>query len=374
MRWVRVIIGLVYQCVVKPILFLFDAEKVHTNVVRLGSSIGKFGLVRCAFRYDNPILEQTIDGAHFKNPIGLAAGFDYDGYLAHSMGNVGFGFSTIGTVTALPYEGNVKPRLARLPRSQSLLVNKGFKSQGTKAIAQRLDQTRFGSALVGISVGSSNVPQIDTVQKAIDDYAATFVVFSTKPYVSYFELNISCPNVAIGESFLNLAHFEALLMRIQLLGIAQPIYVKMPNEIEFNNAQALMARGLKYGMKGFIFSNLVKDRTNPAFDQKEIKAFAKYKGNFSGRPVKNNANTLIRFARAFVGDRATIIGCGGVFSATDAYEKITCGADLVQLITGMIYQGPQLIGQINEGMVKLLCRDGYASLQDARAAAFERME
>ena len=346
------IIGGLYRNVVKPVAFKIDAEVVHNSFTKLGEAMenGEW-IIENLFSYKNLKLKKKVLGVEFPNPIGLAAGFDWDGHLAQVMGAVGFGFNTVGTVTARAYAGNTKPRLGRLPRSQSLLVNKGFMSEGAETVAKRLGNKNLENRVIGISVGSSNLPAVNTINKAIDDYLFTFDVFQNKPYVKYWELNISCPNTAMTESFTNPANFAKLVSQVAKLNLRQPIFVKMPNETEMVESDKLVVIGLKKGIRGYIFSNLVKVRKNPLLDPKEMKKFNNLKGNFSGKPTEANANRLITHTRKKFGNEVAIIGCGGVFSANDARAKFDAGADLVQLITGMIFQGPQLAGEICRGLI-----------------------
>ena len=338
-----------YQNLFKPLAFRIDAELVHNRITDFGELLeNQDHLLSWLFAYKNPKLKKKVLGIAFDNPVGLAAGFDYDGHMARVLKHVGLGFNTVGTVTAKPYEGNPGPRLARLPKSKALLVNKGFKSEGARAVAKRLDSKNLKGCVVGISVGSSNIPEVDSIPKAIADYVFTFTVFKNKPYVKYFELNISCPNTLMTESFTNPKNFQKLVRAVKKLNIKKPIFVKMPNEISLRASDALVDAALKSKINGFIFSNLVKDRKNKGLVKSEIKEIAHLKGNFSGKPTEENSEKLIRHTRKKYGDRVVIIGLGGIFTANDARRKLDAGADLVQLITGMIYQGPQLIGQICE--------------------------
>src|SRR3989344_647332 len=190
-----------YKNIVKPVLFRIDAELAHDSHSFAGEFLGSHdltrGVVKKVFAYENSSLIQTINGVRYLNPVGLSAGFDYDGHMAEIMDSVGFGFNTVGTVTAKYYEGNKKPRLGRLPKSKALFVNKGFKSDGCARVAEILDRKNLSDKTVGISVGSSNLPEIDSVEKAVADYTTTFEVFKMtggRKYVKYFEVNISCPN------------------------------------------------------------------------------------------------------------------------------------------------------------------------------------
>lgn len=342
----------IYRNVLRPYLFTIDCEQIHDTMTKMGESMENLGwLIEAQYKYKNPKLQKTLLGIDFENPVGLAAGFDYDGHLAKAMKHIGFGFNTVGTVTAKAYAGNPGIRLGRLVKSQSLLINKGFKSEGAVKVAQRLSKKNLKDHTIGISVGSSNLPEVNTIDKAIKDYIFTFNVFKTKIYVKYFELNISCPNTSMPESFKTKVNFEKLVKAISKLNLKQPIFVKMPNEIDFKNCDDLINIGLIYGIKGYIFSNLLKDRKNPKFVVSEIKEFENLKGNFSGKPTFENSNKLIKHARSKFGKKIVIIGLGGIFNAKDAKKKFECGADLVQLITGMIFEGPQIAGDINSQLV-----------------------
>lgn len=342
-----------YLSLFKPIAFAVDAEIVHNSITSFGELLENYPwLVESIFPYKNRRLEKKVLGLHFANPIGLAAGFDYDGHLAKVVKDVGFGFNTVGTVTALPYEGNVRPRLMRLPKSKSLLVNKGFKSAGAKEVAKRLDSKNLKNHLLGISVGSSNLPQINSIKKAVDDYLFTFKVFKNKSYVKYFELNISCPNTSITQKFTDPKNFIKLVTAVKKLKIKKPIFIKMPNEISPKDSDQLVGIALKNNIYGFIFSNLVKDRANPSLVKSEVNKLKNLKGNFSGKPTFKNSINLISHTRKKFGRQVVIIGTGGIFTAQDAKAKLAAGADLVQLITGMIYEGPQLIGEICKELAK----------------------
>lgn len=342
-----------YRHVAKPLLFLFDPEFDHDLMTRLGEALENHRwLVHGLLGYKHPRLAKNVLGINFANPVGLAAGFDYDGHLAQVMQHIGFGFNTVGTVTALPYAGNARPQLGRLPLSQSLLVNKGFKSSGAVAIRRRLDQKKLTGHIIGISVGSSNLPGINSVAKAITDYLTTFELFQNRQYVKYFELNISCPNIRLRGAFTDPVNFAKLCTAIARLKLAQPIFVKMPNEISFADSDHLITIAIEHGIRGFIFSNLVKDRSNPAFDPQEIAQVSNLPGNFSGKPTFANSLKLIEHTRKKFGHDIAIIGTGGIFTSDDARAKLNAGADLVQLITGMIFEGPQLIGQINRDLAQ----------------------
>ncbi len=329
------LLGFGYRHLVRPAAFLFDPQTTHEVFTNLGEKLENHPqLLSPFFQFSSPQLKKTVLGVEFANPVGLAAGFDYNGHLARTMKYTGFGFNTVGTVTAHASPGNAGPQLTRLPQAQAIWVNKGFKSDGAVAVAKRLDQKNLIDHTIGLSVGASNVPAVNTVAKAIDDYLFTFNTFKDKSYVKYFELNISCPNVNLTGIFTKPENFENLLKAIMELKINQPIFIKMPSGIESATSDTLIKTALAHNISGFIFSNLLKTTGQT--------------GGLSGRPVFPRAKRLITHTRQEFGHTVTLIGLGGIFSPIEAKEYLNTGADLIQLITGLIYEGPQLPAQICE--------------------------
>ncbi len=361
-------IEVAYKFFGKPILFLVDPEFVHTNAMSTGEMMGKLPFVRwlCRkiFGYQTENLHQKVDGMVFENPVGLSAGYDYHASFTQILPSVGFGFETVGTITYQPCEGNTKPRLGRLPRSRSLLVNKGFRNPGAKHIIQKLSGHSFDFPL-GISIGTTNSEKIKTQRQAIEDIVMAFTLFE-KSHVqhSYYELNISCPNLKVPVTFYEPLHLKELLGAVNKLKLHRPVYIKMP--IDKSDADVIKMLDIisKFNyINGVIFGNLQKNRKDPSFDIKEITSAGK--GNFSGKPTEKRSNELISLAYKKYGKRFVIIGCGGIFSAEDAYRKIRLGATLVQMITGMIFEGPQVITQINRGLVALLKTEGISHISEA---------
>lgn len=364
------IFGLVYRYIIKPILFLFPADKVHKGALNGGYFWGRFSfsrfILRTLFSYQSETLNQTLAGINFKNPIGLAAGFDYDADLIQITPALGFGFHTIGTITYGAYEGNPAPMLGRLPKSKSLLVNKGFKNAGVKNVLTKVSGQKRTIPL-GISISSTNRPY-ESFEELIDEIVKAFEAVLSTNYFQYYELNISCPNL------INIEHLpqkieepsglKVLLDRLSKLNIQNPVFIKMHLEKSVEETLALCQIAIGYPfIKGVILANLAKKRTNPAFDPDEIAKAGK--GNFSGKPTESLSNNLISKVYERFGKKLVIIGCGGVFNGEDAYNKIKSGASLVQMITGMVYMGPQQIGVINREVDDLLKRDGYHSIHEA---------
>ncbi len=345
-----------YKNILKPTLFLFDPEKVHETLTFFGDILSRYSITRnitaAMFSYQNPNLKKTIKGITFENPIGLAAGYDYEAKVVKIMKYVGFGFNTVGTITTKPYGGNSLPRLVRMPKSKSILVNKGFKNYGVYKTIKILNDPILKDITFGVSVGSSNIPEINTIDLAIADILECYKVLETSPYIKYYELNISCPNTAMAGSLTDPQNFEKLILAVAGLNISRPIFIKMPNEIELGLADELVKIAMENGFDAFIFSNLVKSRENPNLDKGELEKVKNLKGNFSGKPTFENSNKLLKHFREMYKDKIVLVGCGGVFTPEDAKAKLETGADLIQLITGMIYEGPQLIGQINRSIAQ----------------------
>ena len=356
-----------YQNVVKKVFFKIDAETVHNFMVASGETMGMVpfapNILRTLFRFDSPYLSQTIKQINFTNPVGLAAGFDYNGQLTQILASMGFGFQTVGTITAEPYAGNPKPRLGRLPKSKSLLVNKGYKNPGVNVVVQKLQNKQF-QIPVGFSVGSTN-KEFSSSKEQIQDFITTFKRAEQHlPQITHYELNISCPNLKTGEPFTTPDRLKPLLIEVEKLKLSKPVFIKMPTDLSLTESKKLLQVAEKYkSITGCIFGNLTKDRKNPDLVPEEVALAGK--GNFSGKPVEKRANALLADAYKHFGKRFILIGCGGIFSAEDAYKKIRLGASLVQMITGMIYMGPQVIGQINHDLVKLLMNDGYTHISEA---------
>ncbi len=350
------IMGNLYRGMLKPLLFLFDAETVHNGFTAVGQFLGKVPLlqklIHAAFGFDHPLLVRKIDGITFPNPFGLAAGFDYNGQLTQILPAVGFGFHTIGTVTLRPYEGNPKPRLGRFKKSRGLLVNKGLKTLGAPTIIKNLQKVEF-KIPTGISIASTN-RLFESDKEQITEILACFRLFEKSGLKhAYYELNISCPNTFGGEPFTTPKRLEALLTALDALKVKRPIYVKMPIDQSEKETLELLKVIDRHQIAGVVIGNLTKDKTNPAVDPSERKLWKKAKGNLSGKPTYERSNQLIALAHRHFGNRLTIIGTGGIFSAPDAEQKQELGAELFQLISGMIFNGPQVLGEMNHYLARL---------------------
>ncbi|OGK23145.1 dihydroorotate dehydrogenase (quinone) [Candidatus Roizmanbacteria bacterium RIFCSPLOWO2_01_FULL_37_13] len=364
-----VLFAIFYQKILKNIFFLIDAEIIHESMLSTGEILGnifpvKYSISRLT-KYKDSSLKQKISSINFETPVGLAAGFDYEAKLPLITPALGFGLQTIGTITNMPYEGNPKPRLGRLPKSKSLMVNKGFKNEGALQIVKRLEGLRFDIP-IGISIGRTNSPKLPTLKQSIEDIVECFIKLQTSNLKhSYYELNISCPNIIHGSdiTFYPPKNLKTLLAEVEKLRINKPVFVKMPIEKSDRETFNMLDVISKYKIAGVIIGNLQKNRKDPELVQEEVKKFKV--GNFSGKPTFNRSNELIKLAYKKFGKKLVIVGCGGIFNADDAYTKIKLGASLLQLITGLVYQGPQLITQINYGLIDRLKEDGFKNIKDA---------
>lgn len=355
-----------------------DPERIHEQMVGVGAFLGRYSAMRRLtswfFEYQNPILEQTVAGVRFANPVGLAAGFDKNARLIGILPSVGFGFEEVGSVTALPCEGNPKPRLWRLPDSHGLVVNYGLMNDGAEVVASRLrsdllrrttyDVRRTSPQFfpTGISIAKTNCSACADDDAGIADYVSSMKTFAE--IGDYHTINISCPNAFGGQPFQRPDALDRLLSALDAVPSSRPRFLKLSADTELSEIDRLLEIARRHRIAGFIVSNLTK-KYDAAGVKDEMEKRGIKTGGVSGKPVEKFSNELISELYKKGRSQFVIIGCGGVFNAEDAYAKIKAGASLVQLITGMIYEGPQLIGQINRGLVDLLKRDGYRNISEA---------
>lgn len=327
-----------------------------------GAFLGKFafsrGVTRAFFFYASPKLTQNILGMTFENPVGLAAGFDKNADLASILPSVGFGFEEVGSITGEPCAGNPKPRLWRMLKSKGLLVYYGLKNDGSEKVAKKLAKQKFSNKL-GVSVAMTNCKENLDIHKAVADYAKAFKAFLN--IGDYLTLNISCPNAEGGQPFVEPDKLEYLLKTVDEIETKKPIFIKLSPDLTFDEVDALLDVARRHRVHGIICTNLTKKRNNPQILDQNLPNV----GGVSGKPAQELSDKLLAYIYKKEGSRFILIGCGGIFSAEDAYKKIRLGASLVQLITGMIFEGPQLVGEINRGLVELLERDGFKNISEA---------
>ncbi len=353
------VIGAVYKTLIKPLAFRFDPEDTHDQFTRVGVILSRYAPTRFStrlmFGYRHPMLRQTIKGITFENPVGLSAGFDKDGLLVDIIPDVGFGFEEVGSVTGERCEGNPRPRLWRVPEQQSIRVWYGLKNDGCEAIAARL-AGRHHRIPLGVSVAKTNCAATVPIKAGIADYVKAFRTM--EPVADYITINISCPNAFGGQPFTTPQRLELLLRATDKIPTGKPVFIKLSPDISMTGIDALVAVAKKHNVQGFVCTNLTKKGQD--------------KGGLSGKAVEEASRQLL--ARVYRQTRGShvLISVGGIFTAEDAYDRIKHGASLVQLITGMIYEGPQAVCAINQGLVRLLKRDGHKNIKDAVGVAFRQ--
>lgn len=338
-----------YRLLIKPILFQFDPEKVHYftfSLIRFLCKIPGFKqLFRNLYVVDNPGLKRELFGLTFNNPVGLAAGFDKDAKLYNELSNFGFGFVEIGTLTPKPQDGNPKQRLFRLKTDSAIINRMGFNNGGVEDAVKRLKQNK--GVLIGGNIGKNKVTPND---KAVDDYTICFNALYD--YVDYFVVNVSSPNTPNLRALQDKEPLTHLLNTLQHLNNTKqkpkPILLKIAPDLTDEQLLDIIDIVKDTKIAGVI-------ATNTTISRKGLKSpitLASQKGGLSGKPLTNRSTEVIRFLAEKSNKAFPIIGVGGIHSAKDALEKLEAGADLLQLYTGFIYEGPTLIGKINRAILK----------------------
>ena len=367
------ILWLGYQ-IVRPLIFLMEPEQAHYSLKRVGVFLGKFWITRkitsLLMDYEHPSLNTNVDGIHYRNPVGLSAGFDKDGELTKIYPHMGFGLAELGSFTGEICPGNPGRRLFRMIKSKAIVVWYGLNNEGSETISKRLSGEDFGKLRVGINAANSNLTPEFVLEDSIADYLKTMKLF--KNVGDYYDVNISCPNTQDGEPFVNKDNLDALLTAIntEIRPISdKPIYVKLAADMTLDEINIIVDACVEHKMDGVVCTNLAKPQYNSEHRPEEYPTekglLPKGKGAMSGLPLQRISTNVIRHVYRRTRGKLTIIGVGGIFSAKDAYEKITSGASLLHMITTMIFDGPQNINEINRGLVNLLKKDGFDSIEDA---------
>ena len=344
-----------YRRVLRPILFVFNADVIHELFIAFGEFAGRFAILRWKFglfyKYKGADINKTVDGIVYRTPILLSAGFDPNGRLTRISPSLSFGGDEIGSITAHACEGNPHPWFTRLIRNKSMVVYKGLNNRGVDALIAKLARTqRVPDFVLGISIARTNEKAACVDAEAgIRDYVESFQKLTSAEIGDYYTINISCPNAYSGETFANPELLAKLLPRLRNIPCTKPVYLKMPINLSWEQFTALADIADQNGIQGLIIGNVTKDYNDLAFPEDAPKEF---RGGLSGVPCFARSNELIRKTRTRYGTRFTIIGVGGIFTPDDAMEKFAAGADLIQLITGMIFEGPGLVKEICERYAK----------------------
>jgi dihydroorotate dehydrogenase len=341
-----------YKSLIRPFLFSVDAEKIHYQVfslLRKTSGIpGMRGLMKSMYSFESPALEKELFGVKFKNPVGLAAGFDKDARLIDELGCLGFGFIEIGTLTPKPQPGNEKPRLFRLPADQALINRMGFNNEGVLAAVERLKKKKT-SVIVGGNIGKNKVTPNEN---AIDDYL--YGVEQLHPYVDYFVVNVSSPNTPGLRELQEKEPLQKLLQSVKDLSMTKPspkpVLLKIAPDLTNGQLDDIVEILKATKADGVIATNTTISREELNTPKAEVEKIGN--GGLSGKPLTERATEVIRYLRQKLGKGFPIIGVGGIMSPEDALEKIEAGADLVQIYTGFIYEGPGFAKAINKHLAK----------------------
>lgn len=340
---------------VRDVLFRFDAERVHAATLQLLRFVGAFPpaahSARALFEVNDPCLAVEVFGVQFKNPVGLAAGYDKDGVAIRGLSCLGFGHIEVGTVTLRAQSGNPRPRLHRVPTARALINSMGFPNAGVDALRVPRGVTR-----IGINIGKNK----DTpLEDAAPEYCA--LVERVHPYADYIALNVSSPNTPGLRALQARANIETLLRAVmatrQRWTSRVPILVKISPDLTDAELDDLLDVLMRCGVDGVVATNTTVSRA-------AVPRYADVSGGLSGAPLRARATEVIRHIAAHTRGALPIIGVGGIASAEDALEKIRAGASLVQVYTGLVYAGPALVRDINQSLARVCAREGMRNISE----------
>ena len=342
-----------YKYLLKPLFFQLAPESAHHLTLTLLKLVLSTPIINQLFRnyykVAHPSLHRKVLGLDFPNPVGLAAGFDKDGKYYGVMSALGFGFIEVGTVTPKPQIGNPQPRLFRLPADEALINRMGFNNEGVEALVTRLKNRTADKLIIGGNIGKNKVTPNES---ATDDYTHCFEALF--PYVDYFVVNVSSPNTPNLRALQDKAPLTALLNALQTLNRSKsepkPILLKIAPDLNQAQLDDILEIVEHTKIEGIIASNTTISRADLNTSKERIKTIGA--GGLSGKPVKDRSTEIISYLKANSKNPITIIGVGGIQTAQDAIEKLEAGADLVQIYTGLIYEGPMLIKKINQALIQ----------------------
>lgn len=336
-----------YKSIIRPIFFKFDPEKIHHFTFSL---LKNFGFISKLF-LPKPIvdsrLERTVFGLKFKNPVGLAAGFDKNAVLYNELADLGFGFVEIGTVTPKAQVGNPKKRLFRLLDDEGIINRMGFNNEGLAAVIEKLKGNKK-KIIIGGNIGKNT----DTLpEHYTKDYLDCFE--GLHPFVDYFVLNVSCPNVSSHAKLEDVDYLRELITEVKQLNATKrspkPILLKIAPDLNTLQLDEIIELVAQTKIDGLIVSNTSTNRAGLKTSAQELSAIGN--GGLSGKPIRERSTQMIKYLADKSNRAFPIIGVGGIHSAKDALEKLDAGASLVQLYTGFIYEGPVLIKDINQALL-----------------------
>ncbi|MBW7467725.1 quinone-dependent dihydroorotate dehydrogenase [Pontibacter aydingkolensis] len=340
-----------YKSLIRPLLFQLDPEKVHyltADAVKFGYKLPLVeSITQSIFQVQDQRLERELFGLKFPNPVGLAAGFDKDAKLIDEFANFGFGFIEIGTLTPKPQAGNEKPRLFRLPKDKAIINRMGFNNEGVDAAVRRLEK-RKSNIIVGGNIGKNKVTPNE---EATSDYLYSFkALFDV---VDYFVVNVSSPNTPDLRALQDKEPLKKLLLTLQeennKHAKPKPLLLKIAPDLNMDQLNDIIEIATEAKLSGIIATNTTVSRAGLHTSAAEIEKIGM--GGLSGKPLTQHATQIIQHLRTYLPKEIKLIGVGGIMTAEDAVEKMQSGADLVQLYTGFIYEGPSLVTRINKKLL-----------------------
>ena len=355
---------------IRPLLFRLPAETAHGFALSTLSAALEIGAIRRVVtrKYEStPFSNLKRFGLTFRNPVGLAAGFDKNGDSANLLATLGFGFIEVGTVTSEPQAGNPSPRLFRLPRDHALINRLGFNNCGAQQLVKNLKRHR-PNCVLGVNIGKARSV---SVEKAIPDYLKTFAaVYEVADYIA---VNVSSPNTPQLRELQQSDVLRDLLAQLQTrnheladkysLTAPRPLLVKIAPDLNDEQIASIVEAAQRTRISGIIATNTTTGRQN--LHSSPARVASAGEGGLSGAPLRERSNQVIRTIYRLTRGSLPIVGVGGVFTAEDAWEKICAGASLIQLYTGFIYEGPGVARRINEGLRRILSSEGFVSLDEA---------
>ncbi|MFH5832236.1 quinone-dependent dihydroorotate dehydrogenase [Halalkalibaculum sp. DA3122] len=345
---------MIYKSIIRPLLFDLEAEKAHETTMGFGKMASRSALLKMAgkslYHYKSDRLCQTFWGLTFNNPIGLAAGFDKNGEITGIIEALGFGYTEVGSITANPSTGNPRPRAFRLEKDQSLINRMGLNNDGAQTVIRRLQNQKLGIPL-GINIAKTHDPGI-VGDKAIRDYLFSFR--EAQKVADYITVNISCPNTSKGKTFEEPGPLDELLAALNIKEDASviPTLVKFSVDLDRDRLEALVDICEQHRVNGYVATNTSSSREGLQTDARRLREVGR--GGLSGQAIAARSTQIIRWIHEITNGQKPIIGVGGVNSFESALAKIRAGADLLQIYTGLIYEGPGLIKRINKRLDRYL--------------------
>ena len=337
-----------YKLLIRPVFFLFNAEFIHNISLILVKVLYSFpalkGISKKLFCLENEKLSIEFEDLKFKNRIGLAAGFDKNAKYLDELETFGFSHVEVGTITPKPQEGNDKPRLFRLKSDSALLNRMGFNNDGVDIILNRLKKYK-GDMVIGANIGKNKTT---SNENAVEDYLFSFKIL--RNYVDYFTVNISSPNTPDLRKLQSKSNLENLLSKIQIENSKEkkvPLFVKIAPDLEIRELKDIIEVCEKNKINGIIATNTTVSKQK--IKNKKIDELGE--GGISGKPIADVSNDVIAFIKK--NSKLKIIGVGGIFNFSDLQDKLNAGADIVQVYTGWIYEGPSMIKSINKAFLEI---------------------